>query len=178
MDMNKDDVFRKPVRVGILEIRRHPVVLYTFSRIFKTENTDVTIFTTEELLSRFKTWSHDQQRVEYVVKNRGESNFSFLRRVEKICSDRIDLLFVNTIHETFFDLLGHLCFNPSCRMVLTVHHVNAWFKPELRFNLKHPVRTIDNNLSSVLIKFILPKFDAVNVIYPPLKEYILKNTNY
>jgi len=52
-------------------------------------------------------------------------------------------------------------------------------RPRLIFNIKHPIRTIDTNLSSALIrKFIFPKFDAINVIYHPLKEYIQTNTDY
>jgi hypothetical protein len=64
-------------------------------------------------------------------------------------------------------------------MIVIVHHANAWLKSRFVFNMKHVISTIDSNLSSALIKkFILPKFDAINVIYPPVKDYILKNTDY
>ena len=73
----------------------------------------------------------------------------------------------------------YLNFKPKCKMVLEVHHVNAWLKPKLVFNIKHILRTIDTNLSSALIrKFIFPKFDAINVPYAPMKHYILNETNY
>jgi hypothetical protein len=89
------------------------------------------------------------------------------------------LLFINTIHETFLDLFCYLGFNPKSKTILLIHHVNAWLNPYLIFDIKHPIKTIDTNAASILIsKFIFPKFDAINVIYHPLKEYIKKKTDY
>jgi len=168
-----------PIEIGILEIQRHIPVLYTFCRVCKTENTKVTIFTTKELFSRLETHLKNKQDYDVVLKRRYESMHAFLKRVEHICNQKIDLLFVNTIHETISDLTRYLSFNPKSKMILTVHHVNAWLKPKLVFNIKHILRTIDTNFSSILIKkFIFPKFDAIDVIYRPLKDYIQTNTDF
>jgi hypothetical protein len=122
---------------------------------------------------------NDLKNYDVVLKKENENMFSFLKRVEHICNHKIDLLFINTIHETIFDLIHYLNFCPKSKMILTVHHVNAWLKPKLVCNIKHILRTIDSNLSSTLIsRFIFPKFDAINVIYSPLREYIFTNTDY
>jgi hypothetical protein len=167
------------VNIGILEIRRHIPVLYSFMKVCKTRNTKVTVFTTEELYSRLKTYNIDFNEFNFVIKKKHESTRSFLKRVGKICDNNIDLLFVNTIHETVSDLLCYLNFKPVCKKILVVHHVNAWLKPKLVFKLLHPLRTLDTNLSSVLIKkFVFPSFDAINVIYKPVREYIIHNMSF
>jgi len=150
-----------------------------FSRICKTKNTNVTIFTTKEIFSRLETYLKDKENYDIILKKNNESTHSFLKHVEHICDHKIDLLFINTIHETLLDLIYYLKFNPKSKTILLIHHVNAWLKPKLIFNIKHPMRTIDTNLSSALIhKFIFPKFDAINVIYHPLKDHIRANTDY
>jgi len=172
---------KHPMEIGILEIRRHLPILYTFSRICKTNNTNVTIFTTKELYLRLETYltEKDKKNYDIILKEDNETFRSFVKRVETICDKKIDVLFVNTIHETFLDIVCYLGFKPKSNTILVIHHVNAWLKQRLIFNIKHPIRTADTNLSSMLIHiFILNKFDAINVIYQPLKEYIRANTNY
>jgi len=170
---------KRPIEIGILEIQRHVSILYTFSRICKTKNTNVTIFTTKEIFSRLETYLKDKENYDIILKKNNESTYSFLKRVEHICNHKIDLLFINTIHESLLDLIYYLKFNPKSKTILLIHHVNAWLKPKLIFNIKHPMRTIDTNLSSALIcKFIFPKFDGINVIYHTLKDYIKANTDY
>lgn len=175
----KKSITNHPIEIGILEIRRHIPILYTFSKICKTKNTNVTIFTTKELFSQLETYLKDTENYNIVLKKDNESTYSFLKRVEKICNERIDLLFVNTIHDIVFDLIYYVNFRPKSKMIVIVHHANAWLKPRLILKINHLLRTIDTNMSSILIsKFILPRFNAINVIYAPIKNYIEKNTNY
>jgi len=165
--------------IGILEVRRHIPIIYSFSKIFKTKDTNVTIFTTKELLSQLTNYLKDTKDYSIVLKEDNETIYSFIRRVKKICDKKIDILFVNTIHETLLDLICYLKFRPKSRTVLLIHHVNAWFKPRLVFKILHPIRAFDTNMGSALIhSFIFPKFDAINVIYHPLKDYIKTHTNY
>jgi len=64
-------------------------------------------------------------------------------------------------------------------MILTVHMVNHWMKARFSTNLRNPFRCIDANASMFFIRrIILPKFNAISVIYSPLKEFIKQNTNY
>ncbi|MBU0498206.1 MAG: hypothetical protein KKC68_09045 [Candidatus Thermoplasmatota archaeon] len=80
---------------------------------------------------------------------------------------------VNTIHESTLDLLSYLGFTPRCKTIITIHHVNAWLQPHFMFRPQHPIMTFETNTTSLLIKYcIMPRFDAINVIYHPLKTYI------
>jgi hypothetical protein len=148
-------------------------------RICKIKDTNIIIFTTKDLLSRLEKYLGTKDQYEIVLKNDDEGLQSFLKRVEKICNERVDLLFVNTIQVTNYYLPRFLGFKPKCKTIMTVHIANAWFKQRFVFNLKKPIISLDTNVSSIIVKFlILPKFDAINVIYPPIKDYILNETNY
>lgn len=165
--------------IGILEYHYHTKYLYTLAKIVKTKDTNVTIFTTDEIFSKLKTYIKNTSDYETILKEKNESLNSFLKRVEKICNEKIDLLFVNTIQETILDLPRFIHFKPKCKMILTIHSVNSWFSMKPDIDLKKIFRTVDTNLSKPLIKlFVLPKFDGINVIYPPIKDYVKQEINY
>jgi hypothetical protein len=65
------------------------------------------------------------------------------------------------------------------KMILTIHHVNTWLKQKIVFKPFHLLLTIETNIASILIKtLILKNYDALNVIYRPLKDYIETQTTY
>lgn len=170
---------QKKKNIGILEYHYHTKYLYTVAKIVKTKDTNVTIFTTPDLFSKLKTYLKNIDDYEIILKEKNESIGSFLKKVEKICSEKIDLLFVNTIQETILDLPRFISFNPDCKMILTIHSVNSWFCLKPAINLKKIFRTVDTNLSKIFeTLFVLPKFNAINVIYPPIKEYIKERVDY
>jgi len=165
--------------IGILEVHCHVKFLYTLCKICKTKDTNVTIFTTKSILARLEKYLENMDQYDIVVKEGNEGINTFLKRVEKICNKRIDLLFVNTMQVTNYYLPRYFGFNPKCKKIVTVHTANAWLKQKPVINLKKPILTVDTNLSSFIVRlFILPKFDAINVIYAPIKDYILKETDY
>lgn len=165
--------------IGILEFHYHTKYLYTVAKIVKTKDTNVTIFTTYDLFSKLKTYIKNLDDYEIILKEKDESLNSFLKRVEKICSEKIDLLFINTIQETILDLPRFLRFKPNCKMILTIHSVNSWFSMKPEIDLKKIFRTVDTNLSKIFERFfVLPKFNGINVIYPPIQEYIEQKIDY
>ena len=179
MSKHKNSTKYSSIKIGILETYGHVPILYTFSRICKTENTTVTIFTTRKLFSRLEKYLKKTEGYNIVLKKDNESYFSFLKRVENICNQNIDLLFINTIKENPVDLICYLKFHPKCNMILAVHHINTWLKTKFVYDITNIRKMIETNLSEFLIRnFILPKFDALNVIYHPLRDYILTNTDY
>jgi len=172
----EEDVLKE---IGILEVHCHVKFLYTMCRICKTKNSNVTIFTTKDLFSRLEKYLENKEDYNVVLKEDNEGIHSFLKRVEKICDEKIDLLFINTLQLSCFYLPRFFGFHPKSKTIMTVHTANAWLKPKPTFNIRKIVGTIDTNLSSFIAsKFILPKFDAINVIYSPIKDYILEGTSY
>lgn len=149
------------------------------ARICKTKNTHVTLFTTKKIFSLIENHFGQKDQYTIILKQDNESINSFLKRVEQICDKDIDLLFVNTIQESCKDLPHYFRFKPKCKMILTIHDANTWLKQKLTINIARPVATLDTFISIFFIKkLVLSKFDAINVIYSPIKEYILDNTSY
>ena len=170
--------------IGIFEIKYHHVYLSNMCRICKTENTEVTVFTTPNIFLKLKHVLRDTSQFRFVIKKENENYSSFFRRVEKICNKEIDLLFVNTIQGNLLDLFHFLRFNPKTKKILTIHNVNLWLKPRITLKIKNGkhypaiLRTINSDICSMIRHLILPKYDAINVLYPPMKNYILENTSY
>lgn len=165
--------------IGILEYHYHSIFFYAIARICKTKQTNVTLFTTKEIFSLIENHLKHKEQYKIILKKDNESISSFLKRVELICNEKIDILFVNTIQESCKDLPHYFRFKPNCKMILTVHDANTWLNQKLRINLFKPFATLDTFISSFFInRYILKKFDAINVIYPPIKDYILDNTSY
>lgn len=169
---------KKPLNIGIVEVRRHPAVLYTFCKICSTSDTTITVFTTPELFARLKTWLDDTDRFHFIIKKKKQSLRSFLRQIETYCETKLDAVFVNTIHETWYDLFHFSKFNPTIAKILTVHHVNAWLHPQDKNKKINPFRRIINRMMKPTMQKIINHYDAINVIYPPLKDYIKKVTSY
>ena len=165
--------------IGILEYHYHSIFFYTLARICNTKNTHVTLFTTKEIFSLIEDHLKQKDQYTIILKNDNESINSFLKRVEQLCNEKIDILFVNTIQESCKDLPHYLKFRPRCKMILTIHDANTWLKQKLTIDIKKPFRTLDTIISTFLIKkIVLPKFYSINVVYPPIKDYILNNMLY
>ena len=164
--------------IGILEIHFHVKYLYTTMRICKTKNTKLTVFTTKEIHSRILTYLGKKSDYEFVLKKDNESKKQFIKRVEQICNERIDLLLVNTIQMSCINVPHYIKFNPKCKKILTIHLINHWLIRKFTVSLNF-LRSTDVTICIFLIrKFILPKYDGINVVYAPLKDYVEKNTNY
>jgi hypothetical protein len=167
-------------RIGILEIRSwHSTALYGLCRIANMKGNRVTVFTRKDLFSEVGGMlKKNRSEYEWIIKEETESDRSFLKKVEKICNYRIDLLFVNTIKGTCLTLLDFLFFNPNRKKVLWVFDINTWLKPKAFIWHPNVKSLIDCNLSSMIRRFILRKYDAIIVENSLMKNYILKNTNY
>ena len=72
-------------------------------------------------------------------------------------SKQLDLLFVNTIRPLPWDIIKWLRFKSKCKTILTIQEANT----DLFFN-----------------RILLNKFDAISVLHPPIKDYILEKKMY
>lgn len=148
-------------------------------RICKIKDTKVTVFTTKKIFKRIETYLDDPSKYEIILKDDKESINHYLKRVEKICNEKIHLLFVNTIQLSTINVPHYIKFKPKSKMILTIHLANHWLKQKIALNIKNIPRSLDATISIQIIrKKILPKYHAINVIYPPLKGYIQKNIQY
>jgi len=170
-------------RIGVLEAKHAHHGLAGSCKIFNTENNKVTVFTSEPLFARIKD-ELEIDEYEWVIKRQEESDLRFLKRVERICNGRIDLLVVNTIRITPF-----LFFNPKCKKILEIYNTNWWFELTQslgncfqivrgggRYGLLNPM--INGITGPIIRKMILKRYDGIIVEYQAIKEYITRNFNY
>lgn len=73
----------------------------------------------------------------------------------------LDMLFVNSIQPQPIEYAKWVRFKPKCKTILTIHNVNSELMNSIPFRKK-----------------ILKKFNAINVLYIPIKDYIIKNDIY
>jgi hypothetical protein len=167
--------------IGILELQYHQPYASTIMKVCRSENNSVTLFTTEMIFSHLKQYISNFSQYQIKLKNQNENVSHFLKRVEKFCNENIDLLFVNTIQGSFFEIMPYLDFNPSCKKILTVHNVNSWLKPMFYYQfggIDAIKNFLDFNIRGIMRKLIIDKYDGLNVIYSPLRNYIQNNTSY
>ena len=170
---------KKQIQIGILETYSHVPIIENFCKIFNIKNVHITLFTTKKIKNRLESVYKDINRITILLKKESEGHKKFLKRVEIHCNNKIDLLFINTIKENPLDLLYYVKFNPKTKTILTIHHVNTWLSKKTKLTTKNPIKVIKTKISIFLIRSLLiEKFDAINVIYSPLKEYIKKSTKY
>ena len=111
-------VEQKVKNIGILETHFHVKFLYTMMRICKIKDTNVTVFTTQKIYSRIETYLDEKSKYEIILKEDSESLGTFLKRVEKICNKKIDLLFINTIQMSSINIPPYISFKPKVKMIL------------------------------------------------------------
>ncbi|MDD5530166.1 MAG: glycosyltransferase [bacterium] len=163
------------MRIGVIEILYHHVFLYSLASIAKESGEDVTIFTTKELYNLVTPLFKDRvKNYKWVIKGENENVISFLKRVEKISAKELDLLFVNTIQG--FWCIPAAFFTPRCRAILVAARSQEWFGNRLRFYIPHTKNSLIDlfrqNLSYIMRKKILPKYDGVVVHTESFKKYI------
>ena len=90
--------------IGILETQYHTKYLYTIAKITKTKNTNVTIFTSKKIYKRLQTYLKEESEYKIILQKENEGYHAFLKRVEKYCNEKIDLLFLNTVPVSTFYL--------------------------------------------------------------------------
>jgi len=176
------------IHIGIIECSSHAFLLYLFSRIFLTDNTKVTLFTTHDNWKITSTHIKDISKYNIVIKNKNEELSDFLKRVESFCNkNKVDLLIIQTMKERIRSLLTYKNFNPDSKIILVLQSINAWLdntNPRwyTKFWKKYYINknffltiwlTFDTIVSSYYInKYILNKIDAYVTSTKPLVQYI------
>ena len=165
-------------RIGLIEITARNHELSGLCKIASTGRNDVTVFTTPDIFSHAEEelWGNTQG-YEWVLREEGESNRRFLKRVQDICDQRIDVL----VAKTFRDL-GFVFFKPRCRLVAFLDDLNHWFRDTkslsvylknlIRMNFLAPSPRTNTLVGPVLRRLMLSHLDAVIVEYPPFEAHL------
>jgi len=154
------------IEIGILEFLYHHIFLYSLASVAKNSGANVTIFTTEKIYRLVAPLFKDNvKKYIWMIKGEDEKLSHFLRRVETIASQKIDLLFLNTLQGGVGLHFLFWLFNPKCKTILVAGRATGWFGDKYRFSLRR--------YKHFMKKRILPKFNAIVVHTQTLKDYAL-----
>ncbi len=177
-------------RIGIFEAKFLTHGLGDRCKMFNTDRDEITVFTSSEIADQVKK-ELSKEEYEWVIKKEDQNGYSFLREVEKICNERIDLLFVNSVTRT----APFLFFNPKCKKILRIHNSNFWFKwtqsyrkyydyavsegnPQYSGILEYLDPPVNAAIGPLARKIILRRYDGIVVEYQPIKKHIIDEFHY
>ena len=172
-------------RIGLIEIKSANHELAGLCKISNTAGNSVTVFTTRALFPRVEEELHGKTGgYEWILDKDDESVYSYLKRIERICDDRIDVVVITTLRHWQF-----MFFRPGCKVLARVSNLNFWFR-----DTKSPLICLKKMMDNVNLRnrqahsnaitgpivrnIMLSNLDGVIVEYPPFIKYIHENFRY
>ena len=110
-------------KIGLIEIKSRNHELSGLCKISNTKKNKVTVFTTDALIQQVEEELGGRiEDYEWILNKQNESVFAYLKRIERICTDRIDTIIINTFRSWEF-----MFFKPKCKILAgkgqyIVHH--------------------------------------------------------
>lgn len=113
-------------------------------RLFDLPGNRITVFCDEEARQQaIAQLKNDADRFEWKLQKSGQSRREFLTEAKRyIRSNAVDLLYINTISDNFIHLNRLIKAGKDMRTVATLHVINGYFSPQLKFNLRRVVRVV------------------------------------
>lgn len=151
--------------IGVMELHTDSENIYNEASFAKYCKTNVTIFTTQLLYDRVAPFfKSSKNEYTWILQQKEETLLSFLKRVEKYCNDKIDLLFMNTFNVLPHHQLIYYFFRPKCKTVLVIGRIEWFFvvwQPIRYLSIKQFILSILFNISQLIRKRTLPHFDGI-----------------
>ena len=172
-------------RIGLIEIKSRNHELSGLCKISHTARNKVTVFTTRKIFPHVEEelWGKTDG-YEWVLDEENESTYQYLKRIEKICTDRIDLVIIKSLRDWKF-----VFFQPKCKVLAFIDDLNFWFKDTKSLSIyikkimdsgnRSDRRLLVNAITGPIIRrILLSRLNGVIVEYPPFKRYAVENLNY
>jgi len=163
------------MEIGMVEILCHHVFLYSLASVAKESGASVTIFTTKNLYDLVAPLFKDKIiNYRWVIKDEDEKIHDFLKRVNKLAEEELDLLFINTLQGIWY-YPAYFLFKPKCKSILVTGRATDWFGSKYQLNLFKDIKySLIHNATHFMTKKVLPRYDAILVHTQTLKDYVLK----
>lgn len=113
-------------------------------RLFSLPGNQVTVFCDTAAFEQVKALLGDEaDNSRWFLQSPDESRRSYISRVKEILEkEPVDLLYINTLSDNFFHLKQLVQSKGTKRTVATLHVLNGYFSPRLKFNLRRIVRVV------------------------------------
>lgn len=165
----------KRTRIGIVEIYSHHIFLYTLAAISRNDNAIVTIFTTNIIYEMISPIMGDKfHDCKFIIKRDLESNYHFLKRVEKYANDFLDIIFINSIQGK--TVIPFYFFKPRTKIVVATGRIDEWFGNRYRLLGLNSFRNyLHHNITNYVLKRMIKRVDAIIVHNKEMQHYALAN---
>lgn len=151
--------------IGVMESYCNPEDIYNVASLAKHCNADVTIFTTKRLYERvLPFFKEDKDDHNWILQQEGETLLNFLKRIEKYCNNKIDLLFINTFYVLPHHQILYYLFRPRCKTVQVVSRIERFFskwRPIRYLSIKQFTLSVLANVSQYIANKTFPQFDGI-----------------
>lgn len=160
-----------------MELHADPENIFTEASLARYCGAHVTIFTTRELYEKVLPFFGEfKNSCAWVIQREGESLGKFLRRIERCCSDGIDVLLLNTFLALPHHQILYHVFNPDCKVVHVVGRIERFFgkwHPIRYSSMKQFTLSVLANVSQYIANRTFERFDAIWVENEDAYNYAL-----
>jgi glycosyltransferase involved in cell wall biosynthesis len=151
--------------IGVMELHANAETIYSVASLAKYCNANVTIFTTKLQYDRvLPFFNSNRDDYSWILQQEGETLLSYLKRIEKYCNDKIDLLFVNSFYVLPHHQICYFFLRPKCKTVHMVGRIECLFgewQPIEFLSIKSFILSVSYNISQFIRKRRLPMFDGL-----------------
>lgn len=160
-------------KLAIIE-KNHFEVAFTLLQLFDRPGLSITVYTYpvayEELCYMLQ---EKAKKYEWVVKDNEESNRAFIERIFQHIKEReFDTIYANTIEDNFVLYAHHLRQLHQCRIILTLHMINEYFKFQPALAIRRLVRSYGKRrLMQAVNEFTVLSEEQARYLSEQLKEH-------
>ena len=177
-------------KIGVIELKCSHHEVANLCKIANPKKNDVTLFTTEELLTNIEEQLEEYRKfITFCVKKKDESYLKFIKKINKTCSINYNLVIINTVSRWEMIYLRLNCYKISYFYSLKFWFYDSYQKIRLEdikgsldyLNLLSwlPSRLHANPFfGNAIRKNILKKIDGVLVEYPTFRELLTDSYGY
>lgn len=113
-------------------------------RLFDLPGNRITVFCDGQAFRQAKMQlGNDVDLFQWVLQKPEQSRRHFLDEARRyVKHEQVQLLYINTISDNFYHLNRLIRAGKNIRTIATLHAINSYFSPQLKFNLRRVVRVV------------------------------------
>jgi glycosyltransferase involved in cell wall biosynthesis len=165
--------------IAVMELHADIELIYSEAALAKYCNATVTIFTTKFIYDRVVPhFNGNEDNYTWILQKKEETLKCFLKRIEKYCDKKIDLLLMNTCYVFPHQQIFYYLFRPKCKIVQVACRVEYWFgewQPINCLTIKSFIISITNNIGQFIRKRALSRYDGLWVENKEASNYAISS---
>lgn len=164
------------ISIGFLNFGAHKHVLDRIYRFCIGREVEIILFSTKDVSRKLSEEGIEPD--ERFLQRDGENLYSYLCRIEPVCSHRLDFLINVGMYTNIRRYLSLLTFNPDCIRLLLTNEANGWAGSGFSFSRDFSFQyNLWANAKLPLKRKILKQYTAILVEFDTIQEYMKEELN-